>query len=293
MESILLEVLAHLIGTTPGALTEKFGAGESQKSESEIKQIVQNEFKQKVDLIKKEAQDEGHGRAKRETLTALEAEIATKLGSEKGPITEMIDAFLVKNSKAKDLTADDIRNSEVYKTDQAKWKAKAETLESEVSKKTGELSETKVKTELKGLSAKLLKDNNFVLPEDAEIANNMLDLLTKALLSGDKKLSVNEKDELVVLGQNGNPATDDMGNVIKIDDLYVSTAKKFFPIAKSDNREGTGNQTQTGGDGKQYRFPEVKNANEFMEASGKIEDFAEREAFNKHYRENVEPTLKT
>lgn len=289
MEKLLLELLAEVLGTTAGDLTKEFGSGETQKADKEIQTFVRDKHKAKIELVKKDSFDEGHGQAHRTTLTKLEKEIATKLGVDKSTVEEMIDTYITKSGKSNELTADDIRNSEVYKADIGKIKTKLEETEKDFNTKAENFRIASVKGKLKELGTKLLKDGDFVIPE-GETGENLLSLLENALVTGERKVDLDDKGNLILLGQNNNPAMDDSGNVIKLEDYYTSNAKKFFVVAKADDRESPGNKNNTGSD-KHYNFPSVTSAEEFIKASRQITDLEEREAFNKHYREKVEPNL--
>lgn len=287
---LLLEVLADVLGTTAGELNELVSSEVGLKSKPEILKIVREKQADKIADIKRNASDEGYKKAERLIKSDLEKQIAEKFGVEKAPILDLIDSVVAKETVNAKMNSDSVRNSQTYQDDLKKWKQDLQKQKEELERLQTERQKERQETLLQRYGASLLKDKNYVLPEEETKASFQLNLLYKLILEDPDLILDEENGKPVLKNKAGEKKYDELGNPLTFDTLFSSKADLFFPVAKSDDRKSPENKGNPSG--KTFTFPQVNSPDEFMAAQHKIQDPEEKAAFIKHYRENVEPTLK-
>lgn len=102
-------------------------------------------------------------------------------------------------------------------------------------------------------------DAEFVMPENADRANALKEVLQKELEAGNYKF---DNDEPVLLDNEGKPLEDKHGNLVSFDGYIESLAGRFFDKRIANPRGNSGNQNQ-----QQQSVGAFKNQDEYLEAA--------------------------
>lgn len=272
---ISLESLARVLGKAPGEISEALKSeNDEQKPQKEIDHYIESNFQNKLKGAISESRDEGFGRGKRESLTEIEKWIGSEFEiAPMGDIKAQIQK-LKESVEKTEIKPEDIEKSDIFKSklDTAITAVKTK-LGEENERLSGELNSLRraqVQTKLGGHLRSLLKENNFVLPEDGTIAKNIFNAYMAAVWNNDVDFKIDEgKDMPVMTDKEGNPVKDDMHNVLTVNDYALAKAKEYFLQRTGDGRDVSGNQTQGGGGGGRYVF---KSAEEAMKAANAEKD---------------------
>lgn len=268
MITISVESLARVLGTQPGAISEALKSeGDEPKPQSEIDNYLVSAFQKKIDQAVRDGKDEGFGRGKRESLSEIEKWVSEKFEiAPTGDIKSQIQQLSEKLAKKPEVNPEEIEKSEIFQTKLSSAvdavKAKFEEKEQEFRQKEEAWRRQRIERIVSKQAENLLKQNNFVIPEDEKIANNLKSLFVRSLMSDeyDFKLSENE-DDFQLTDKNGNPLKDELHNVIGFTDIGLEKAREFFTVRSGDGRDVSGNRTQTptGGAGV-YKFESMEQA---------------------------------
>lgn len=268
MITISVESLARVLGTQPGAIQQALNAeGDEQKPQNEIDNYLVSAFQKKIDQAVRDGKDEGFGRGKRESLSEIEKWVSENYNvAPTGDIKSQIQQLSEKLAKKPEIRPEEIEKSEVFQTKLSEAvnavKTKFEEKENEFRAKEEQWRRQRIERILSKRADDLLKQNNFIIPEDEKIANNLKNLYVRSLMSDeyDFKLSESE-DDFQITDKNGNPLKDDLHNVIGFEDIGLEKAREFFTVRSGDGRDVSGNRTQTPtGGGSAYKFEDMESA---------------------------------
>ena len=229
---ISLESLARVLGKAPGEISEALKSeNDEQKPQKEIDHYIESNFQNKLKGAISESRDEGFGRGKRESLTEIEKWIGSEFEiAPMGDIKAQIQK-LKESVEKTEIKPEDIEKSDIFKSklDTAITAVKTK-LGEENERLSGELNSLRraqVQTKLGGHLRSLLKENNFVLPEDGTIAKNIFNAYMAAVWNNDVDFKIDEgKDMPVMTDKEGNPVKDDMHNVLTVNDYALAKAKE-------------------------------------------------------------------
>ena len=268
MITISVESLARVLGTQPGAISEALKSeGDEQKPQTEIDNYLVSAFQKKIDQAVRDGRDEGFGRGKRESLSEIEKWVSENYEvAPTGDIKSQIQQLSEKLAKKPEIKPEEIEKSEVFQTKLSEAvnavKSKFEEKENEFRTQQEQWRRQRIERILSKQAENLLKQNNFIVPEDEKIANNLKNLFVRSLMSDeyDFKLSESE-DDFQITDKNGNPLKDDLHNVIGFEDIGLEKAREFFTVRSGDGRDVSGNRTQTPtGGGSAYKFEDMESA---------------------------------
>ena len=142
----------------------------------------------------------------------------------------------------------------------------------------------------KSAGLKILKEKNFVLPDDEEMAGNLIDLIFSKIEDENTKLSIVD-GKLSVLDANGRQKENESGTKdITFDDHMTGIAKRYLKVAVSDNRKSPGQKTtdQNGGGGDGADVPELKSKEDLYRELGAAKgDIKKMEAIKAKFDELV------
>lgn len=119
-------------------------------------------------------------------------------------------------------------------------------------------------------------DSEFVLPENAERANALKEVLQKELESGNYKF---DNDEPVLLDGEDKPLQDKFGNLVSFDAHIESLAGRFFDKRVANPRENSGNKNKT-----TVTVGAFKSQDEYLEASRNAKTTEEQSAVLAKYK---------
>lgn len=268
MITISVESLARVLGTQPGAISEALKSeGDEQKPQSEIDNYLVSAFQKKIDQAVRDGKDEGFGRGKRESLSEIEKWVSENYEiAPTGDIKSQIQQLSEKLAKKPEIKPEEIEKSEVFQNKLSEAvnavKSRFEEKENEFRTQQEQWRRQRIERILSKQADNLLKQNNFIVPEDEKIANNLKNLFVRSLMSDeyDFKLSESE-DDFQITDKNGNPLKDDLHNVIGFEDIGLEKAREFFTVRSGDGRDVSGNRTQTPtGGGSAYKFEDMESA---------------------------------
>lgn len=291
---ISLEVLASVLGTQPGALSDALKADdENWKSQSEVDNHVKSLINDKLKSVRKDGHDEGHGRGTRESLSSVEKNIREKYNLQGDRIEDLFDEVIQKTKeKSGESTIDDdaIKQSDVFQSMVKKLNSKIEAKDEELNQIKESVRTKDLEQSLQSLAQSVLRSdkNKFVLPEDEDILTTQ----EKLYLSQLKQIKWKKTDDgLVPLNEKGEVMQDDSFNNVSAADLAINLAKKQFPQAKGEQRsapnapEGQGKGNNASDPGSKYSFPEIKTQDDIfkhLDALSQKGNVEEINAFEKH-----------
>ncbi len=284
------EFLASVLGTSQGEITEALKDGEEFKSQAEIEGFVKSKIDELVYQAKKKGHTEGHGRGFKESLTAKERELKEKYGVDGKDIDEIFESAVEAAKTTSQSNPEDVKNSEVYINDTKKLKQIIEEKDNEIVSIKKGFERTETFRGARQYGEKLLKDQNFVLPDDDDIANNLIATIFEKLEDDNTKIATVD-GKLVVLDANGKPKENEAGTKdITFDDHLISTAKRYLKVAVADDRKSPGNKKKEGErEDDPTDFPEIKSNADFMRElnalKGKPEEMLK---LKDHYQKLVE-----
>ncbi len=267
MITISVESLARVLGTQPGAISEALKSeGDEPKPQPEIDNYLVSAFQKKIDQAVRDGRDEGFGRGKRESLSEIEKWVSENYEvAPTGDIKSQIQQLSEKLAKKPEIKPEEIEKSEVFQTKLSEAvnavKSKFEEKENEFRTQQEQWRRQRIERILSKQAENLLKQNNFIVPEDEKIANNLKNLFVRSLMSDeyDFKLSESE-DDFQITDKNGNPLKDDLHNVIGFEDIGLEKAREFFTVRSGDGRDVSGNRTQTPTGTGAYKFEDMESA---------------------------------
>lgn len=145
------------------------------------------------------------------------------------------------------------------KAHEAALKAKDQEWETKLTERENEWNRKEALTKVvKRAFGKL--DTDFVMPENAERANALKEVLQRELESGNYKF---DNDEIILLDKEGRPLEDKHGNLIQFNEHIDSIAGRFFDKRVANPRGNSGNQNQP----PQQNIGAFKSQDEYLEAA--------------------------
>jgi hypothetical protein len=258
--------IAELLKSSDESITEDSvkEAIESAKTEDGMKTFLEKD-KARVSSLKKAGFDDGHKKASKEALTALEKEAKEKFGIAddlKG--LELIEAIHSLNREAPkkgEVTDDDVKKSKLFidlqesfkkgvEEKENEWKSKFEQRESEYKRK-------EVFSTVKDKGLTIFESLNPVLSENADIAANQKNLIVNALDGYDYQF---QDERIVVLDKEGKIIEDAHGNRVEFSDLVKTVGSKFFDFKVGPEKKFPNNKDEK----KPLTFTVPKSSDEFV-----------------------------
>lgn len=185
------------------------------------------------------------------------------------------------SKKGKD---DDFEKSPKYlqlkKEHEAQLKAKDNDWTSKLTERENEWNRKEALTKVvKRAFTKL--ESDFVLPENAERAAALKEVLQKELESGNYKF---DEDEPILLDKEGKPLEDKHGKLVSFNEHIDSLATRFFDKKIANQRANAGNVNQP----KQQTVGAFKSQDEYLEAAANAKTDAEKvEVLNRYKNSNL------
>ena len=169
----------------------------------------------------------------------IETKVAEIKKAEPGEVLKHPDVIKALNDKDKALKAKD-----------KEWEKKLADKEKEINR-SNLFSKVKEKALLE------FEKLNPILPENAEKAQALKDILVERLNKFNYQL---EGEDLIVLKEDGSPLQDAHGNGITFADHIKGHAEKYFDFKAADDRSSSGNKPPAGGGqgSKKVRTPKDK-----------------------------------
>mgnify|MGYP006321290635 FL=1 len=284
MPDLTLEFLADVLETSPGELTQALKDGENFKPQADIEAFVKSQFSEKLLSAKLSGKKEGKSWGEKESLTAKEKALKAKFGVEGSNLDEIVDAAVEAAKQHSKLNPEDVKNSEVYINDTKRLKALLKEKEDEISAKVSSFQKAETMRVAKEAGLRLLKEKNFVLPENEDIKETMLSTLFEKLEDDQTRVSLVD-GKIVILDANGRIKENESGTrELSFEDHFVSKSKKFFPQAVIDNRQSPANKNA--GDkpvNTNPDIPEIKNTEDYIKALNAERDVTKQKAIKEHY----------
>jgi len=283
------EFLADVLETSPGELTQALKDGEQFKPQADIEAIIKSQFGEKLLAAKLSGKKEGKSWGEKESLTAKEKALKAKFGVEGNNIDEIVEAAIEAASKHSKLNPEDVKNSEVYINDTKRLKAALKEKDDEIAAKVSSFQKAETMRVAKEAGLRLLKEKNFVLPDNEDIKETMLSTLFEKLEDDQTKVSLID-GKIVILDANGRIKENESGTKeMTFEDHFVSKSKKFFQVAVADNRKSPANKPSIENVGPQSQdFPEMKNTADLIKALNNEKDVTKQKAIKAHFDKQVE-----
>jgi len=286
-----LELIADVLGTSAGSLSELIESDNDEKSAENLKKHFNSVIQKKIDKAKRLGKDEALGQAKRTALDKAESELAEKYGVDKKELPDLVESIVEKNREKIKSNPDDIRNSDVYLEDIKKVKDEYKKLEDSFDQFKTNQKKEKVHSSVQQ-SARSLLQEKFALPEDKKKRSRMVDLFLNDLLGSDVSFDLDDDGKVKVLDSNGNPLRTEMMDEIELDKLVEKRASEIFDPKQDCGRQSPNNRNNGGGGagsgGEDFEIPSFTTSEEFVNILNDTEDPSEIEALNKAYESKVE-----
>lgn len=247
MENISLEVLANVLKTEPGVLAESLKNAE--KPEAVLNGIIQK----RMDEVRKTGHDDGYGRGKRESLSALEKELAKKHEiTEYEGIEGLVNGIIEKHTSHSKLNPDDVRKSEIFLNEMRVKDDLIKQSKADLKKFKEEVEFNHQKTIVNDAALKVITnpENKFRLPENEDVKNTHVNTFLQSLWTGVKYDIKDGKIIGVLDADKGDIIRDADYKPLSAEDFVKSKAQSYFEIMQGDpGRSGTGNTTQAANGG--------------------------------------------
>lgn len=285
-----LELIAGVLGTSAGSLSELIESDDNEKSAENLKKHLTGVLQSKIDKAKKAGKDEALGQAKRTALDKAESELADKYGVEKADLADLVESIVEKNREKIKSNPDDIRNSDVYLEDIKKVKDEYKKLEDSFKEYKDTQKTEQIHSSVEQ-SARSLIEEKFDLPEDEKKRSRMVDLFLKDLIGSDVSFDLDKEGEIRVLDANGNPLRTDMMDEVEFDKLVEKNASEIFDPKQDTGRQSPNNRGAGGGsgaEGSDFQVPAFTSSEEFVNILNETEDPKQIEALEKAYEQKVE-----
>ena len=294
MIEVSTEFLADVLETSPGELTQALKDGEQFKPQADIEAFIKSQFGEKLLAAKLSGKKEGKSWGEKEALTAKEKALKAKFGVEGTNLDEIIEAAVDAAKKNTQLNPDDVRNSEVFISETKRLKALLKEKEDEIASKVSSFEKAETMRTAKEYGLRLLKEKNFVLPENEDIKETMLTTLFEKLESDQTKLARID-GKIAVVDAHGRIKENETGTrELTFDDHFVTVSKKFFPQAVADNRQSPANKNQPDKAAPANPdIPEMKDANDLIKALNAERDPAKQRAIKEHFDKQVKDGIIT
>lgn len=242
MENISLEVVANVLKTEPGVLAESLKNAE--KPEAVLNGIIQK----RLDEVRKTGHDDGYGRGKRESLSALEKELAKKHEiAEYEGIEGLVNGIIEKHTSHNKLNPDDVRKSEIFLNEMRVKDDLIKQSKADLKKFKEEVEFNHQKSIVNNAALKVISnpENKFRLPENEEVKTNHVNTFLQSLWSGVKYDIKEDKIIGVLDAEKGEIIRDAEYKPLSAEDFVKQKAQSYFEIMQGDpGRSGTGNTTQ-------------------------------------------------
>lgn len=201
---------------------------------------------------------DGYKKAKKEERAAVEAELKTKYGIQKGDEgfdlegQALLEFVVAKNTKsdkpggdASKLTADQIKALPGYAAIDRDFKLQlqkvAEDADNKVKALNEEFEEKTTFGSLAEIALSELKSLNPVLATDPKVAKTRETKFLADLKSGEKKFRKNDDGTFTILDKDGNAAKDKHGNLIELSDYIKGVASEHYEFAANNGGDNSGN----------------------------------------------------
>jgi hypothetical protein len=291
---VSLELLSELTGFKPGKLSAAVKMDEENlKPADEIAGILKDAYKTKLEAVRKEARDEGHGRGKRESLSSYEKDLKAKFGVDGDDFDSILKATLDKvakengKGKAPEVTEELIKSHPYFNQVIDKEKEAYNKVMSDFDAYKSEVQTKETRNAVKRNVLSVLKESNFNLPSSERARDRILGVYVEDLI-GDNKVEIAD-GQVKISTKDGTPIRDDSMNPLDFADYAKLKATDYFDVKKNHGGQSPGAQTpgsaaNGGSGGENYAFPQVKNLQEFMGHYNTITDIKEKTAFHAHFK---------
>lgn len=248
MIEISLGLIAELTGKKQPEIEDL------QKSESfDLEKLIKDSFSAKVEKARKEGWDSSAAKAKAELYTEVEKKISEKLEVKKAGIEEMLDEFKEKKFSEVQISPEQIRNSDIFKTAVDKLQKENLKIKTETESEIKTLKSKEIDRELRGKVTELAKVNKWDVQKEG-----MIDLLVSGLKSS---YAFDLDNGLKIKTIDGKDIVDDLQNVLDFDTVVTQKGNSAFNIIEADGRQSPGN---TGTTTKSIKIDPFKDVNDYF-----------------------------
>lgn len=270
-----LEAVARLLNKTPGDITEALKESDQTAKDKwlsdNISSFVEDERTKAGATGRSKGFDEGHGKAKKDTLTAAEKLLRDKHGVEGDTLEEIVDNIALKSKEASKLNPDDVKNSSVYLEMETAFKDRIKKLSEDLDSERTSRERDKVMTSVKSSIETKLTKMGYQLPDDAVKKAKWLKVILDDLEDQETIVSLNANGEPVVLGPDKKAKVDNVTmRDIAFDDHLNKVAGSYLFVATGDGKEGTGNKNGQGNQKQSYDFSNIKSSGDYINEMSKI-----------------------
>jgi hypothetical protein len=288
MIEISTEFLANALGASQGEIDQALKDGENFKPQEAVESYIKSKVDEIVFKAKQSGKKEGKDWGLKESLTSKEKALKEKFGVEGANLDEIVDAAVEAAKQHSKLNPEDVKSSEVYINETKRLKSLVEAKEKEIEEKVSSFAKTETMRAAKEAGLRLLKEKNFVLPDNEDIKDTMLSTLFEKLEDDQTRISVQD-GKIVVLDANGRIKENETGTKeLTFEDHFVSRSKKFFPQAVADNRQSPANKNQGDKPGAANPdMPEMKSTGDLIKALNAERDPAKQKTIKAHYDQLV------
>lgn len=239
--------------------------------------------------------DKGYNKAKAEVMSKLEKEVREKYSiSEEKQGLELIDAVVAKTSTAGEADEEKVKRSKVFlDTVDALKKEKEKVAKEWEDKFQGREKQLQKEATYKTVTEKakaFIQSLNPILPADKTKAENQLNIILGQL--GNYDFEIQQDGRILVFQNEGGELktlVDEHKHPVRFEDLVKSKANSFWDFKQGDQRAGTGNNNDGGGDGSAnggYKGPIPKTEAEYLDLIAKTTDEKTQIEITKVYQAN-------
>lgn len=300
--SISLGGVASLLGKEVGDI-EKLMSGVDGKpmTQEQIESAILDEIDEaisgRVSAAQTQANKQAHGEALRKSLSKKQKELAEMYGVEAGKtLDDTINNIVAKveSEKPGDKLSDaDVRKSKAYIDDVGKLRTAVTEAETALTQEREKNRRSLLHRDLTMAVPALLKENNFLVPEDAKVLDTHLTTLFSKLDNDQIELRYNEETKSYVPFNRAEdtPLRDARFKDVSFKDHVLNNASSIFMKEKSQRKAPGNDKTPPpgggNGEGGKYDFSHIKTTEEVFQAINRSTSKEEKAALREHYTKNI------
>lgn len=270
----LYGVFASLTGKTRDSIAEELKEGTT----AEVEALLSNAIKAKVSA----AREEGHKRGLKDTKSEVEKKLATKFNVENySDLDDLVSKIKIVNPEPQQSTPEDIRKNKIYLDDLQALKEAKKAIEAEFTTYKASIQADKLRSQIKDVGAKVLKDNKFKLPSNEKIANRLLTEFVNDLI-GYADYEFSGDDILVLKKGEKERLKDELHNTLSFADVAQNIAANIFEKDTSGAKPPNVATTDGGKPGSaQYQKVGLTSLDDYYQRMGKASSVDEINALQK------------
>lgn len=199
----LVEFFANVLGSQPGAIRQALIA-EDGTLNPDFKTTLLPLFQKKLEDAKRDGKEEGKGWGTKESREQLEGWIKETYNIEPtGDVKSQIQNLISEITKSSKLTEDDVKNSEIFQNEIKKFQEEIKNRDQEIISLKENSRRERITSVLKQKANSVLQENNFVVPEDRDVAENLQKLFIQSLWKEGIDFKVDEAGNITPTNEKG------------------------------------------------------------------------------------------